>query len=95
MKKIITKREIAKAQKVLARLDENVRDHLEVEAEIVREYAADRKWDMENDFQNRLAGGLEMLTVMQIITREEQSLIFRYYLNEKSQYMMEKLTHTA
>ena len=91
-KKLITKREIEKAKKVLARLDENVRDHLEVEAEIVKEYAAEHKWDMENDFQHRLSGSLAMLNTLQIITSEESSLIFRYFLEEKGRYMIEKMT---
>lgn len=75
-KRFITKREMAKAEKIINRLDEKVARTLEIEF----------KCAVERDEQglDRLFGMTWLLKEMGVISFEEEDLLCRYYIERKN-----------
>ena len=80
-KQIITVKETKKAEKVLARLDENVREHLEITNKITAEFENKMNWQIAEGFEHRLWGMLAMLETLEMITEEENELLGRYFID--------------
>ena len=74
-KRFITKREMAKAEKIINRLDEKVARTLEVEFKCAVE--------REEQGLDRLFGMTWLLKEMGIINFEEEDLLSRYYIERK------------
>ena len=91
-KKIITKRDIVKAEKILARLDAPVREHLLNQQGLIEEYRARCEWKLETTFEERQWGGLAMLVTMGLITEDEDNLLARYFINKAGDYAIAKMT---
>ena len=80
MSSIITRVEIANAEKVLNRLGETVREDLETKNELVAKFEMHYNWDAARCFGDRLAGAICMLWTLGMITEDEQDLLNRYFI---------------
>ena len=74
-KRFITKREMAKAEKIINRLDEKVARTLEIEFKCAVR---------EEQGLDRLFGMTWLLKEMGIINFEEEDLLSRYYIERKN-----------
>ena len=91
-KKLINKKDIAKAEKILARLDANIREELMSLQGMVEEYRAKMEWNLEETFEERQWGALQMLVAMGIITDDEDELLGRYFINRSGEYAIKVMT---
>lgn len=84
-KMFINKREIAKAEKLLAKMDEvkfGIRMTLEVEADLIVKARKEGDEKAEEARKNRLFGMLYMAQTVGIIGFEEEGLLSRYFINK-------------
>lgn len=83
-KSYITKREIAKAEKILKRLNEvkfGIRNHLEAMCDC--SVTHDDRQDEGKAFMDRLFGALEIMYDLELVSFEEENLLSRYFINKR------------
>lgn len=97
MKKFITKKEIAKAERLLNKLDKikfGVKLSLNVEAQLIAEYNAKGEETEAEYRRGKLRGMLSMAEKLGVITFEEKNILTKYFI-DKYVSMTSEIKHSA